>query len=466
MYFVFLRNNMKPKYQRGFLMDKKSLIFLGVASVSSLALTATLLARPYVSRLAVGDKTLSHILLDADTQVVAKDEGYLHQSDVKGTKIDMIGFTDANGSFGSIKKDTYGSYEWNGMVYNRSVINDFESITVNFEGGALYCVFTDFLMEDMDFDSDEALVSGQALAVPEGKAHFLLYTTSTTPVSIDSIDIAYGCDGGIDDTMIFDQNSTLGGARSLAKRTDLQLGYVELENNPTLHTNNYSTGSHGGHADSWYRFNGRYFANSAALGTDFSFGMTIIGNISQILDESKYFHYNVWPQLTYEGSTEDPNYSYIQTYIGNDNYEPLGADHPLHPSDPYTKASYSGRFFTDYNWFNNNWEFADPDVICIADGVTTFREAYEAYTLPYWFVKIHVYIGENDEHVETVLADVFINGFHLFTQEVFENYDVEAKPAISIKSLPMHVVNYGVDAEGNPADSYVGSFTYPRLIVA
>ena len=163
-------------------------------------------------------------------------------------------------------------------------------------------------------------------------------------------------------------------------------------------------------------------------------------------------------------SGEDPNNNYVQTYIGNDNYEPLGAAHALHPADPYVKASYAGRFFTDFNWFNNNWEFADPDDATIADGDITFREAYEAYALPYWFVKFHIYIGENDEQEQAVLADVFINGFHLFTQDVFEYYDVEAKPAISIKSLPMHVVNYGVDAAGNPADSYVGAFTYPRLI--
>ena len=445
-------------------MVKKSMVFLGVTSVASIALTATLLARPYVSRLTAGDKTMSHIVLDGNAIIETKDEGYLHQTDVKGTKIDIIGFTEANGAFGSIKKDTYGAYEWNGMVYNRSIINDFKSLTVTFEGGDLHCVFTDFLMEDMDFNSNDVVVSGQAIAVPEGKAHFLLYTTSTSPVSIDSIDIEYDCEGGIDQTMIFNQNSTLGGARSYAKRTDLQLGYVELENNPTLQTNNYSTGSHGGRNDSWYRFNGRYFANSAELGTDFTFGMTIVGNISQVLDETKYFHYNVWPQFTYAGSTEDPNNNYVQTYIGNDNYEPLGAAHALHPTDPYVKASYAGRFFTDYNWFNNNWEFADPDDVTIADGDITFREAYEAYTLPYWFVKFHIYIGENDEQEQAVLADVFINGFHLFTQDVFEHYDVEAKPAISIKSLPMHVVNYGVDAAGNPADSYVGAFTYPRLI--
>ena len=47
---------------------------------------------------------------------------------------------------------------------------------------------------------------------------------------------------------------------------------------------------------------------------------------------------------------------------------------------------------------------------------------------------------------------------------MFEYYDKENTPDVYIKSLHMHVVNYGKDAEGNPANSYKGAFTYPRII--
>ena len=54
----------------------------------------------------------------------------------------------------------------------------------------------------------------------------------------------------------------------------------------------------------------------------------------------------------------------------------------------------------------------------------------------------------------------------LFTQTMFEHYDIASHPVIYIYTLPMHLVNYGIDAEGNPDESYRGRFTYPRLITA
>ena len=48
--------------------------------------------------------------------------------------------------------------------------------------------------------------------------------------------------------------------------------------------------------------------------------------------------------------------------------------------------------------------------------------------------------------------------------ELFESYDTVNTPSISLLTMPMHVINYGKDAKGNPADKYTGMFTYPRLI--
>ena len=453
-------------------MEKRLIIFGGIVALSLVG-AGTVFAAPKIAHIINATTLVNHLVLDKDTAVIEKDDGYLHQADVKnGNKIDAIGFAEVEGAFGSIKKADYGTHTWNGMIYNRSVINGFESLTVTFTGGTLHYVFTDFLMQDMDFDSTDTLASGEKVDVPSGKAYFLIYNESTTPVTIQTIDIAASCDGSIDSTMIYSDQffgaTGMGGARSLAKKTTTELGFVEIENNPTKDTNNYSRGNHvsSAHDDSWYRWNGRFFSKSDYLGTDFSFGMTIVGNISQIIDENKFFHYNVWPQFTYDGCTSDIEaYSYIQTYIGNDNYEPLGKDATLHPEDPYTKESYAGRFFTDYYNYNGNedtWEFCDPDTTFIVDGVHTFRQAYEAYDLPFWFIQFDVRLTETRP-----VCDVSINGFHLFTRNVFydlEDYDMVNKPSLRLKTLPMHLVNYGVDIEGNPDESYVGSFTYPRLI--
>ena len=451
-------------------MEKRIIILCGIMALS-VAGTGILLGAQHLSgHLVKGEPEYRHLVLNSSTEVEAKDEGYLHQADVKGNKIDMIGFSEADGAFGSIKKVTYDAYTFNGMVYNRSLINGFSSLTVTFSGGYLHYVFTDFLMEDMNFNSANVLASGEAVNVPEGKAYFLVYNESTTPVTIDSIDISCTCNGSVDASLLYKHDSLgdkgLGYARSMAKRTDLELGYVELENNPTKTTNNYSLGKHDGHSynDSWYRFNGRYFSGSKDLGTDFTFGMTIIGNISQVLDEHKYFHYNVWPQFTYGNSADEP---WTQCYIGNDQFEPLGAAHALHPDAGYSYCSYTGRFFGRYDYDEDQGidGFADPDVATLeGDDTTTLRQAYETYSLPFWFVKFHVYLDDDPENLDVAVCDIFINGFKIEKVDVFYNYDTANKPSIRLKTLPMHLINYGINAEGDPADSYVGSFTYPRLV--
>ena len=182
-----------------------------------------------------------------------------------------------------------------------------------------------------------------------------------------------------------------------------------------------------------------------------------MGQYSRMVDESKFFHYNVWPQFSYGNSGDEP---WVQTYIGNDNYEPLGKDHALRPTDPYVKESYAGRFFTDYNWFDNKWTFADPDTHNIADGSMTFRAAYQKYNLPFWHLKFHVYLDENSD----ACCDITINGMLIYSDSIFDDYDTVNTPSIHIHTLPMHLINYGVDADGNPGESYKGYFTYPRII--
>lgn len=443
-------------------MSKKIFVAGLVVGVSALTVATTVLATRFNPRIARGDPVQYHISLNDKSAVETKDDGYLHQITIKENMFDMIGWSETGGTFGSIKKATYGSYEYNGMVYNRSLINGFTSFSVTFSGGSLSYVLSDFLMENMNFNG-APLNSGESVNVPDNKCYFIIYNESETPVSINSVDLTYTCDASIDAEMIFNKNSAMGGARSLAKRTTLYDNLVELENKPTVYTNNYSdyTGNHisPDHKDPWYRWNGRYFAGETYLGTDFTFGMTIIGNVSSMINPAKNFHYNVWPQISYSGCTED---QWVQTYIGNDNYEPLGSANRLHPDDPLSDNSFAGRFFTDYGWYDSQWKFCDPDTTLIEGGTYTFREAYEIYNLPFWFLKFHVHLDADNDAV----CDIYINGFYLVQQRIFENYDKVNKPSMYIKTLPMHLVNYGIDAAGTPGESYVGSFTYPRIISA
>ena len=486
-------------------MKKKALVLCLTSSMVVLSVGAVLgLSRGEASRLRA-ELTMSHMELSAATEVYAKEEGAYHQVDVRNNKIDLVGYETSKGNLGSIKRAVHGSYMYNGMVYNRSAINGFRTLKVNYTGGTLKYVLSDFLMENMNFNGN-VVTSGVEIAVPHNEAYFIIYNDSETKVDIKSMDIGYVCDHSIDDEMI-NWNGNMGGARSYAKRTTEEDSFYELENNPTKTTNNYSTGSHGGHNSSWYRFNGRYLNDSDVLGTEFTFGMTIAGEYSKMTDPSENFHYGVWPQFDY-GNANDR--TWIQTYIGNDNYEPLGKDNALRPDDPYTKESYSGRFFTRYGpcaefalWSDSlkndikdelgnilefssqeaaeayiaahsaelpsdvevyeEWKFLNPDIQTTAGNPTvTLRQAYNAYTLPFWFVKFHVYL---DATTKEAMVDVFINGFHIYTEQIFENYDTVNTPDIKIYTLPMHVVNYGINAEGDPDASYTGVFTKPRLII-
>lgn len=451
-------------------MKKKAVLLLTTFSAVGLA-TATLFAfNSNEATFARGTDQPSTITLSSSSAVhSSSDDSLLAQANVKNNKFDFIGYSSEGGLLGSIQKGE----AYRGMVYNRSVINGFNSLEVKFSGGPLSYVFTDFLMEDMTFNHGTALVSEQAVQVPEGKAYFLVFTTDDSKVNLDYVKVTYDCDHSIDNQMIYNKNTTLGGARSLAKKTVLEDSFIELENNPTKYTNNYSTGKHEGHTnnDSWYRFNGRYFYPSEELGTNFDFAMTIMGSYEMMQDESQFFHYNFWPQFSYGNSNDEP---WTQLYIGNDNYEPLGKDHALRPSDPYTKDSFAGRFFTNYDWYNDNWEidysdptgswkFADPDIVKVPDPLypdLTYRQAYEMFNMPFWYVRFHVYLNEEND----AWADIYINNVMIYSTYIFEDYDTVNTPSIHIHTLPMHLINYGVDAEGNPAPSYKGSFTYPRLI--
>ena len=453
---------------------KKKLVLLTTTAVTASICLGVMMFSVHRKELFARGELEYQMVLNDKTKVVSKDNGYLHQMNVKNNKFDFVGWSSTGGALGSIKKDTYGDgYVYNGMIYNRSVINGFKQLTVKFSNGDLRYIFTDFLMENMNFDG-ELLTSETPVNVPDNKAYFLVYTTSETPVSIDYVKVGYTCDSSIDLEMLYNKNTPLGNARSMAKSYVKEDSFIEIENNPTKYTNNYSRGNDisTDHDNSWYRWNGKYFTDSKKLGTDFTFAMTVMGDYERMVNNDKNFHYAVWPQFSYgakKWSEEKQAYigddeQWYMTYVGNDNYEPLGKDHSLFPDDPHVKESYAGRYYADYRYVgptDYDWAFVDPDqATLIDDSSVTLRDAYNRYNLPFWFMKFHVYLDQDNDP----MCDVTINGMLVYSTWIFEHYDTENTPSIYIHTLPCHVVNYGLDAEATPDSSYKGYFTYPRLI--
>ena len=461
-------------------MNKKS-ITLGIVTAASLtAVCATLALHSNFGTLVFSAAEEYQMVLSDATVVESKDNGYMHEADIKNNKIDMIGFEEVEGKFGSVEEKTYGeganALTYKGMVFNRSMINGILGINVTFTGEDLYCVFTEFLMEDMTFANGGKLTSGVTLAAPENMGYFIVYTGGEGKAIIDSLTVSYKCDGSLDDTIVLGKNSDLGGARSIAKHYERLDSHIEMENNPTRNTNNYSTGkSSADRNNSWYRWNGQYLAHSAGLGTDFTLHTTIMGNISQMIDPTSYFNYSVWPHFYPEGGTPDNDWGWTYVYLGNDTYEPLGKDDPnrvIH--DSHADYSFAGRFFTTYRNYGDDehelWEFADPDEFRTLDESNlTLREAYNAFTLPFWHVKfdVHVIFDEEDQK-DWIVADCYINDFLISCDWLFPT---SAATSLAIETYQMHLVNYGypeetivddkVVHEGKP--SYTGAFTYPRI---
>lgn len=452
---------------------KKQIILLAsVAVLSSVSLGAVVLSRTNIGHLFAKTESYS-LTLDGGTVLTERDHGFYHAATVKDNEFDFLGYSPVEGKLGNIKKKNYnGVYDYNGIVYNRSLINGFNSLTVTYSGATLYYELTSFLMENMRFDKSKAVVSGTPIEAGAGDAYFILYTDDAEQGSdIQNIVLDYDCDGNIDDTMIFNKNSTLINARSASKTTELTDNYMVLENNPTAATNNYSVGKASGQSNSstWYRWNGMAWKDSASLGVNFEINITILGNISQAVNyyenpEDNYFNYSVWPELYYGDATKA---NWAEIYIGNDNYEPLGKDDESRPhKDLYGDYSFSGRFITNYVYYedieaenpNDKWQFADPDTFKVVDDSMTFREAYEAFTLPYWHVKYAFTTTPEDG----TYCDTYVNGIQFFHEEFLEQKHYVEGKEYYIHTLHNHCVNYG-KADGSPAASYEGVFTYPRL---
>lgn len=392
--------------------------------------------------------------LDDKVTFEAKDGGNFYQANINNHLYDVIGYEENSDGLVSIKQKEYGPYTYLGMLYNRSIIDGLKSITVDFDDTKdLYIVFSEYLMEDMTFPTTSKIESGKKIQAGENKGYFVLYTNSTTKVDINSISIEYDDEQSFADSMLYTPENAFGGyARSAASKYSIGYDLIDVTNNPTANTNNYSEGTNPANSrpNRWHRWNGIYLGETETIGKTFSIHMTIIGNISQMIDPNNYFCYSVWPAFVKDG--EDPydindGWSYIM--IGNDDYEPLGKASPDAINKDYN--SYAGRFLTLYSG-----EF-DPDVDKIKDESKTFREAYDTYKLPFWNVEF-VYDGNG--------YDVIVNGMNLGGYELYDEGKYNGEN-FAMKYLELHLVNYGQGLAGehpyDPAPKYSGTFTMPRV---
>ena len=448
-------------------MNKRTLLAASIVGALTLGTAAAIVIANNGTLKLLTRATGSQLVLDKNAELVSEDQGYYHSLTIRNNEFDFLGWSSATNKLGNIKKKNYNNvFDYNGMVYNRTAINGFTSLTVKFSGANLYYTLTDYLMEDMNFNKSNQVTSNTAINVLNNEAYFILYTDDTnTGVDIESITVDYKCDGSIDSQMIFNENSTLGGARSMPKETVLTSSFLLEENNPTYY-HNYSSGSYNGHDKTWYRWNGRRFDNSANLGGNFELHTTILGNISQAVNHysdawNNYFNYSVWPEYwIIDGETTYKDWDY--TYIGNDNYEPLGKDDPNRiNTDTYGDYSYAGRFITTYTDIGGGtWEFTDPDNNYIPNSSTvTYRDLYERYNLPYWHLCFKI---TSDTTTRLVRSQVYVNNVLVSdSPDFYDKYDGDE--IVKINTYHMHCVNYG-QAKDVAANSYKGVFTYPRIV--
>ena len=445
-------------------MKNKNLLFLSVSSLASIAAVSVLClgvgGRSFFNAKASG-KTSEITISSLSAATDLDDNPYWKQLNVRNNLFDFLGASEESEGF-TIEQRTYGvdSVTYKGLAYNRSIINGFSTFSVTYSGDPLYVSFTEYLMEDMSFVENDIhrVNSTQIYDVNAENGYFVLYTSGSAHIT--SLDITYSCDQSLDASLLYTAgDTTIRNARSVPKNYSFSHDLIDIENKPTKDTCNYSTGSMGGNAKSWYRWNGLDFASEKDIGTEFSIHTTIIGNISYATDSSKNFHYAVWPMFN-QKSKDLSNEGWVMTYIGNDNYEPMGKDNPNRINkDKNANYSYTGRFFGVYDWIEEDktWGFVNPDSTLTQDGSgKTLREAYETYTLPFWHVEFQV---KNNTY------KIFINGFCVEEYDgIFDESNYVPGEALYVRRMDFHLVNYGI-AKDTPAESYTGTFTTPRISV-
>lgn len=236
--------------------------------------------------------------------------------------------------------------------------------------------------------------------------------------------------------------------------------YLEFETNPNPYQNNYSKGKTDQHnnVDSWYLWTGLNLRNDNKVGDDFNYGDVPFGNflsnkfevITSVMVEPRIFYdadgwycAAPWVALNMEGEREaEP--IYMQSYIGNDNYDPTGG---LYNTD-YTD-SYAGRFYTKYAAGGGGYSkgFHDPDVATVVGIEMTLREAYEATNLPFFHVRFAV---DGNSY------SIYINAFEVQHEDNAFYSGAYEGGKYFINNMALHGVNYGKKdgTAGTSAEDY------------
>lgn len=370
-----------------------------------------------------------------------------------------------------------------GIFMNLTVINGLMSVRVVFSGGPLSAIATPTIFEDYTPEASDALTSGVTKTFSGlDQGYLLIMTDSLTGVSITEIKIEYYCSNEVDNYFVYEPGVNYHtGSRSWAQNAYLEHSSIRFDTNPTIDTNNYSSGTSGDHNNYWYRFNGVTPRNYTLVGETKDYSLTpkgtftsnsfevIIGVMvdpSSFYNPTKYYCVAPWVALgtADHGTFPDAGNAnvWMQSYIGNDNFDPIGGVNLLGRTDAYT-----GRFFTNFaaGGGGYGWGFQNPDTTTvIGDPTTTLREAYEAINLPFFNIRFVVNLNS---------YGVYINGFKVYEEsEAFylaENY---INQTYTLESFELQAVNYGdgIDTDGEgpdtiatPLPGYFVAYTNPFI---
>lgn len=369
-----------------------------------------------------------------------------------------------------------------GVFMNLTVINGLYSVRAVFTGGPLAAIATSTFFEDYTPEAGDALTSGVTKTfngLDEG--YLLIMTGSLTGVTITEITIEYYCSNEVDSNFVYAPGVNYHtGSRSWALNPYLEHSSIRFDTNPTIDTNNYSSGASGGHSNYWYRFNGVTPRNYALVGETKNYNLTPKGNFtsnsfeviigvmvdpSSFYNPSKYFCVAPWVALgaADHGILPDAGANvWMQSYIGNDNFDPIGGKNLLGRTDTYT-----GRFFTNFaaGGGGYDWGFQNPDTTTVVgDATTSLREAYEAINLPFFNVRFVVNLNS---------YSVYINGFKVYEEnEAFYLAANYTGQTYTLESFELQAVNYGdgIDTDGEgpdtiatPLPGYFVAYTNPLV---
>ncbi|MGI6714111.1 MAG: hypothetical protein ACOX3K_03580 [Bacilli bacterium] len=354
-----------------------------------------------------------------------------------------------------------------GVLMNITVINGIAEVKATFTGsGNLYALVTATLFERFAPTAADGLTSGVTKEFATVGGYLLLMTDSLNPISIASLEICFHCNGDNDAGFFFEPGvNAYTGARSLGSNIAMTHNGLSFTTNPTATTHNYSGETAvppATRANSWYRWNGVTMRNYKLDGENRDYSATRFGNFFSssfevsvtafvdpvvFYDADEWFCVAPWMSLSVQGDARTPR-AYLQSYIGNDNYDPLTTVNTLH--QPY----WSGRFFTNYTYdaadaYPDDYIFQDPDTFTVIDDAsTTLRAAYEAINLPFFNVTFQI-SGNTYK--------IFINGFWVYTDTILSTYTDEA---FGIETFDLQAVNYG-NADGSPKAGYAVTYSNP-----